>query len=60
VNTMLSVTERTRPVMEYVRELETKVRYFQQMQRRFSLRIFLAGMAAGAAISVAGWYILHH
>ena len=56
---MLSVTERSRPILEYVRELETKVRHLRHVQGRFNLRIFLGGMVTGAAMAAAGWYILH-
>ena len=63
MNNMLSATERAHPILEYVRELETKVRYYQAAQRRFSWWIFmvgfLIGMLMGAAVWMAGWYILH-
>lgn len=50
---MLDATERTRPIMEYVRTLENKVRVYQNEHRRFSLGWFLVGYVSGAT-SVIG------
>jgi hypothetical protein len=44
--------------MEYVNELETKVRRYRQLERRFHLRIFLLGCATGWAIGTAAWVFL--
>ena len=48
--------ERTRPVMEYVQQLETKVRYFQNQERRFRARWFFCGFLVGVVVVfAAGW-----
>jgi hypothetical protein len=46
---MMDATERTRPVMQYVRDLETRVRHYQNIERRFNLRCFLVGFLLGGA-----------
>jgi hypothetical protein len=58
MNSMLDATEKSKPILQYVRELETKVRNLRAVQFRFDLKIFLYGVAAGAACSSALWYIL--
>ena len=52
---MLDATERTRPIMEYVHTLETRVRRYQNQQRRFQAKFFIWGMLAGAALVAAAW-----
>jgi hypothetical protein len=53
---MPSVSERTRPVLEYIHELEHKVRELREEVRqlreqplRFQLSVFFFGFAGGAA-----------
>lgn len=66
MSTMLDVTERARPIMEYVRTLETKVRYYRAAQGRVSRMVFFSGFVAGAVTGatamaiLASRYILHH
>lgn len=52
---MLSATERGRPILEYVHQLEGKVRAYRQEERQFNLRCFFAGFAWGAVSVGAGW-----
>lgn len=51
--------ERHRPVMDYIRTLENKVRCFQNAHRRFQLSVFLVGYAAGAVSILLVWQYLH-
>jgi hypothetical protein len=52
----MSPGERTRPVMEYVRHLENRVREYRNTEMRFRGRWFTFGFLAGvAAAFAAGW-----
>lgn len=48
---MLDATERARPAMEYIRQLEDKVRRYQNEDRRFQWFWFGLGFAGGAALT---------
>jgi hypothetical protein len=55
---MLDTPDRARPIMEYVRTLETKVRRYQNEERDFRLRWFSYGLLAGGAFFAAGDLLL--
>lgn len=48
---MLDATERARPAMAYILELEQKVRGYQNQTRRFQWFWFGLGFAGGAALT---------
>lgn len=48
--------ERTRPIMEYVRELEGRIRVYQVQDRRINYLAFFSGAGAGAV----GMFVLLH
>jgi len=51
-----STSERTRPVMDYVRQLENRVREYQNQEMRFRGKWFTFGFLAGVAVAfAAGW-----
>lgn len=54
---MLDATERTRPIMEYVRDLENKVRRFRAEERRFHAKWFLFGVVVGIASVSTPWLL---
>lgn len=53
----MDTTERARPIMEYVRELEGKVQAYRSRDLRFNGRIFAMGFAAGAFAVSLVWLV---
>ena len=45
---MLDATERTRPIMQYVRDLEALVMRYRNRERKFNLGCFVLGVMFGA------------
>lgn len=53
---MFSRFEQTRPIMEYVRELESRIRVYQAQDRRINYLAFFSGAGAGAV----GMFVVMH
>lgn len=54
---MFSRFEQTRPIMDYVRELEGRIRLYQAQDRRINYLTFFSGAGAGA---VGAFVVLHY
>lgn len=52
---MLDAVDRTRPIMQYVHDLESKVRAYRQAERMFNLRCFFLGFGWGAGAVAIAW-----
>ena len=50
---MMDATERTKPVMEYIRTLETKVRELRSREGRLSVTTFVVGVVVGVVVGGA-------
>ena len=55
---MVDAVEGARPVMEYIRMLENRVRHYETVERKFNFGCFALGIIAGGGLVSLVWLLL--